>query len=133
MTVTVAAKGGGSENKARLAMLNPGDSVVDWVLRTVPELGAGWCPPGILGIGVGGTAEGHAAGQGKPDGTAGHAVAAHCAAGRPKLTPEQALRVELHERVNALGIGAQGLGGLSTVLDVKLRTHPRTPPPSRSR
>ncbi|MBR8655396.1 fumarate hydratase, partial [Achromobacter sp. Marseille-Q0513] len=125
LTVTVAAKGGGSENKARLAMLNPGDSVVDWVLRTVPELGAGWCPPGILGIGVGGTAEKamQLAKESLMEPLDMLSLRAALRAGR-KLTPEQALRVELHERVNALGIGAQGLGGLSTVLDVKLRTHP---------
>ena len=125
LTVTVAAKGGGSENKARLAMLNPGDSVVDWVLRTVPELGAGWCPPGILGIGVGGTAEKamQLAKESLMEPLDMLSLRTALRAGR-KLTPEQALRVELHERVNALGIGAQGLGGLSTVLDVKLRTHP---------
>ncbi len=125
LTVTVAAKGGGSENKARLAMLNPGDSVVDWVLRTVPELGAGWCPPGILGIGVGGTAEKamQLAKESLMEPLDMLSLRAALRAGRV-LTPEQALRVELHERVNALGIGAQGLGGLSTVLDVKLRTYP---------
>ena len=125
LTVTVAAKGGGSENKARLAMLNPGDSVVDWVLRTVPELGAGWCPPGILGIGVGGTAEKamQLAKESLMEPLDMLSLRTALRAGR-KLTPEQALRVELHERVNALGIGAQGLGGLSTVLDVKLHGRP---------
>ncbi len=119
--VTVAAKGGGSENKARLAMLNPGDSVADWVVNTVPSLGAGWCPPGMLGIGIGGTAE-------KAMLLAKQALMqdidmAELLARGPR-TEIEALRVEIHERVNALGIGAQGLGGLTTVLDVKICTHP---------
>ncbi len=119
--VTVAAKGGGSENKARLAMLNPGDSVADWVVNTVPSLGAGWCPPGMLGIGIGGTAE-------KAMLLAKQALMqdidmAELLARGPRTEIED-LRVEIHERVNALGIGAQGLGGLTTVLDVKICTYP---------
>jgi fumarate hydratase class I len=119
--VTVAAKGGGSENKSKLAMLNPSDSIVDWVLKTVPTMGAGWCPPGTLGIGIGGTAE-------KAVLLAKEALMddidmAELLARGPQTEVER-LRVELYEKVNALGIGAQGLGGLSTVLDVKIRMYP---------
>src|SRR5215470_7998862 len=117
----VAAKGGGSEAKSKFAMLNPSDSIADWVLKTVPTMGAGWCPPGMLGIGVGGTAE-------KAMLLAKEALMepidmAELKARGPRDKVE-ALRVELYDRVNALGIGAQGLGGLSTVLDVKIRTYP---------
>ncbi|MFY3161290.1 fumarate hydratase [Achromobacter xylosoxidans] len=125
LEITVAAKGGGSENKARLAMLNPGDSVVDWVLAQVPAMGAGWCPPGMLGIGVGGTAEKAVllAKQSLMQPLDMHTLQARAASGAA-LAPEEALRLELYERINALGIGAQGLGGLTTVLDVKLKTYP---------
>ena len=119
--VTVAAKGGGSENKSKMVMLNPSDSVVDWVLKTVPTMGAGWCPPGMLGIGIGGTAE-KAALLAKEALMEDIDMSDLLARGpRNKL---EELRIELYEKVNALGIGAQGLGGLTTVLDVKIRMHP---------
>ena len=123
--VTVAAKGGGSENKSKLAMLNPGDSIVDWVLKTVPTMGAGWCPPGMLVIGIGGTAEKAAlmAKESLMDDLDMHELQAKKASGAA-LTDVEALRIELYEKVNALGIGAQGLGGLSTVLDVKIQMYP---------
>ncbi|CAB3629388.1 fumarate hydratase [Achromobacter pestifer] len=123
--VTVAAKGGGSENKARLAMLNPADNVMDWVLEQIPAMGAGWCPPGILGIGVGGTAEKAVllAKESLMQPLNMHELQARAQSG-DTLTPEDALRLELHDRVNALGVGAQGLGGLTTVLDVKIKTYP---------
>lgn len=119
--VHIAAKGGGSENKSKFVMLNPSDSIVDWVLKTVPTMGAGWCPPGMLGIGIGGTAE-----------------KALLLAKRSLMDPIdiqdliargpnsriEELRLELYEKVNALGIGAQGLGGLATVLDVKILDYP---------
>ncbi|MFM2052299.1 MAG: hypothetical protein RL456_336 [Pseudomonadota bacterium] len=119
--VIVAAKGGGSENKSKVYMLNPSDSIVDWVLKTVPTMGAGWCPPGILGIGVGGTAEKAAllAKEALMDDIDMYELLAR----GPKDKLEE-LRIELYEKVNALGIGAQGLGGLTTVLDVKIRTYP---------
>jgi fumarate hydratase, class I len=119
--VTVAAKGGGSENKAIFAVLNPSDSLVEWVLGHLPELGAGWCPPGILGIGVGGTAERAMllAKQALLD-----RVDMHELLERGPASKLDELRIELYERVNALGIGAQGLGGVTTVLDVKVRTYP---------
>jgi fumarate hydratase class I len=117
--VTVAAKGGGSENKSKLAMLNPSDSLVDWVLETVPKMGAGWCPPGMLGIGVGGTADKAVvlAKESLMDPIDMHELLA-----RGPVSKLEELRVELYEKVNALGIGAQGLGGLTTVLDVKIRS-----------
>ncbi|MBC2770390.1 fumarate hydratase [Pusillimonas minor] len=119
--VQVAAKGGGSENKSKFVMLNPSDSLVDWVLKTVPTMGAGWCPPGMLGIGVGGTAE-------KAMLMAKQALMEdidmyELLARGPQNKLEE-LRIELYEKVNALGIGAQGLGGLTTVLDVKINTFP---------
>ena len=119
--VRIAAKGGGSENKTKFAMLNPGDSIVDWVLKTVPTMGAGWCPPGMLGIGIGGTAEKAMllAKESLMEGIDMTQLKARGAA-----TPIEKLRVELYEKVNALGIGAQGLGGLSTVLDVKILDYP---------
>ncbi|MCC7038674.1 MAG: fumarate hydratase [Burkholderiales bacterium] len=119
--VIVAAKGGGSENKAKLAMLTPSDNLVDWVLDTVPTMGAGWCPPGMLGIGVGGTAEKAVllAKQSLMDDIDMYELLER----GPKDRLEE-LRIELYEKVNALGIGAQGLGGLTTVLDVKIRTYP---------
>ncbi|HSG77679.1 MAG TPA: fumarate hydratase [Burkholderiales bacterium] len=119
--VDVAAKGGGSEAKAKFAMLNPSDSVVDWVLKTVPTMGAGWCPPGMLGIGIGGTAE-KAMVMAKESLMAPIDMAELKARG-PKDKYEE-LRIELYDKVNALGIGAQGLGGLSTVLDVKVAAYP---------
>ena len=123
--VTVAAKGGGSENKSKLVMLNPSDSVVDWVLKTVPTMGAGWCPPGMLGIGIGGTAEKAAlmAKESLMDDLDMYDLQAKAAKGE-KLTQTEELRIELYEKVNALGIGAQGLGGLTTVLDVKIKLYP---------
>jgi fumarate hydratase, class I len=119
--VQVASKGGGSENKSKLAMLNPSDSVVDWVLKTVPTMGAGWCPPGMLGIGVGGTAE-KAVLMAKQALMEDFDMYELLTRG-PKNKLEE-MRVELYEKVNALGIGAQGLGGLTTVLDVKINTFP---------
>ena len=119
--VKIAAKGGGSENKANFIMLNPSDSIVDWVLETVPEMGAGWCPPGMLGIGIGGTAE-------KAMVLAKEAlldpIDIHELKRRGPKGATEELRLELFEKVNALGIGAQGLGGLSTVLDVKVLDYP---------
>jgi fumarate hydratase class I len=121
LEVDVAAKGGGSEAKSKFAMLNPSDSIADWVLKTVPTMGAGWCPPGMLGIGIGGTAE-KAMLMAKESLMEPIDMAELKARGpRDKL---EALRVELYDKVNALGIGAQGLGGLSTVLDVKIRHYP---------
>ncbi|WP_353228321.1 fumarate hydratase [Novosphingobium sp.] len=121
ISVDVAAKGGGSENKSKFKMMNPSDSIVDWVVEMLPQMGAGWCPPGMLGIGIGGTAE-------------------HCMLLAKKALMEpidmaqlkqrgaqtdiEALRIEIYDRVNALGIGAQGLGGLSTILDVKIMDAP---------
>ena len=119
--VNVAAKGGGSENKSKFVMLNPSDSVLDWVLKTVPTMGAGWCPPGMLGIGIGGTAE-KAVLMAKA--SLMEPIDMHELLERGPQSPLEELRVELYERVNALGIGAQGLGGLTTVLDVKIRTFP---------
>ncbi|RMX10645.1 fumarate hydratase [Vandammella animalimorsus] len=123
--VTVAAKGGGSENKSKMVMLNPSDSLVDWVLKTVPTMGAGWCPPGMLGIGIGGTAEKAVllAKQSLMEDLNMYELQAKAARGE-KLTQVEELRLELHEKVNALGIGAQGLGGLTTVLDVKIAMYP---------
>ncbi|MBL8318830.1 MAG: fumarate hydratase [Burkholderiaceae bacterium] len=119
--VNVAAKGGGSENKSKFVMMNPSDNLVDWVLKTVPTMGAGWCPPGMLGIGIGGTAE-------------KAMLLAKEVLMKPidmfelrRRGPQnklEALRIELCDKVNALGIGAQGLGGLTTVLDVKIATYP---------
>ena len=123
--VTVAAKGGGSENKSKMVMLNPSDSVVDWVLKTVPTMGAGWCPPGMLGIGIGGTAEKAVlmAKESLMDDIDMYELQAKAAKGE-KLTQTEELRLELFDKVNALGIGAQGLGGLTTVLDVKIQMYP---------
>jgi len=123
--VICAAKGGGSENKSKMVMLNPSDSIVDWVLKTVPTMGAGWCPPGILGIGIGGTPE-KAMLLAKESLMAPvdiHELKAKAAKGAA-LTRVEELRLELLEKVNALGIGAQGLGGLTTVLDVKIMDYP---------
>jgi fumarate hydratase class I len=119
--VKVAAKGGGSENKSKFAMLNPNDSIVDWVVQTVPTMGAGWCPPGIIGIGIGGTAE--KAMLMAKESLMDHIDMAQLKARGPKTKIEE-LRIELFDKINALGIGAQGLGGLSTVLDVKILDYP---------
>jgi fumarate hydratase class I len=119
--VQVAAKGGGSENKSKLVMLNPSDSVVDWVMKTVPTMGAGWCPPGMLGIGIGGTAEKAMllAKQSLMDDIDMFELLQ-----RGPQNKLEELRIEIYEKVNALGIGAQGLGGLTTVLDVKIQMYP---------
>jgi fumarate hydratase class I len=119
--ITVAAKGGGSEAKSKFVMLNPSDSVVDWVIKTVPTMGAGWCPPGMLGIGIGGTAEKAMllAKQSLMDPIDIQELIA-----RGPVTTAEKLRVELYDKVNRLGIGAQGLGGLTTVLDVKVLDTP---------
>jgi fumarate hydratase class I len=119
--VTVAAKGGGSEAKAKFAMLNPSDSVVEWVLKTVPTMGAGWCPPGLLGIGIGGTAE--KAMLLAKESLMDPIDIQELKARGPSNRAEE-LRLELYDKVNRLGIGAQGLGGLTTVLDVKVRDYP---------
>jgi fumarate hydratase, class I len=129
LDITVAAKGGGSENKSKFVMLNPSDSIVDWVLKTVPLMGAGWCPPGMLGIGIGGTAEkamlmAKEALMEDIDMYALQAKRVAVESGGPALSRTEALRLELHDKVNALGIGAQGLGGLTTVLDVKINMAP---------
>ncbi|MCQ8896503.1 fumarate hydratase [Limnobacter humi] len=119
--VICAAKGGGSENKAKMVMLNPSDSIVDWVLKTLPTMGAGWCPPGILGIGIGGTPE-KAMLMAKESLMQPVDIFELIERG-PKNRAEE-LRLELYDKVNALGIGAQGLGGLTTVLDVKIMDYP---------
>lgn len=119
--VRLSAKGGGSENKARLAMLNPSDSIVDWIVDTVPTLGAGWCPPGMLGVGVGGTAEKAAllAREALMEPIDIHELRRRGAADRL-----EEMRLEIMDKVNALGIGAQGLGGVTTILDVKILDYP---------
>ena len=119
--IHVAAKGGGSEAKTKFAMLNPSDSVVDWVLKVVPEMGAGWCPPGMLGIGIGGTAEKAMllAKEALLDPVDIQELQARGASNRA-----EELRIELYDKVNRLGIGAQGLGGLTTVLDIKVKDYP---------
>ena len=117
--VQLASKGGGSENKSKLAMLNPNDSIVDWVVKTVPTMGAGWCPPGMLGIGVGGTAE-KAVLMAKQ--SLMEDLNMYELLERGPSNKLEELRIELYRKVNALGIGAQGLGGLTTVLDVKIKT-----------
>lgn len=123
--VICAAKGGGSENKSKFYALNPSDSIVDWVLKTVPTMGAGWCPPGILGIGIGGTPEKAMllAKESLMDHIDIHELREKAASGA-ELTRVEALRLELMDKINALGIGAQGLGGLTTVLDVKILDYP---------
>lgn len=123
--ITCAAKGGGSENKSKFYALNPSDSIVDWVLKTVPTMGAGWCPPGILGIGIGGTPEKAMllAKESLMDHVDIHELKAKADSGA-ELTRVEQLRLEIFEKVNALGIGAQGLGGLTTVLDVKILDYP---------
>ncbi len=119
--VQVAAKGGGSENKSKLVMLNPNESIVDWVLEVVPKMGAGWCPPGMLGIGIGGSAE-KAMLLAKESLMAPIDIQELQARGAQNRIEE--LRLKLYEKVNQLGIGAQGLGGLTTVLDVKILDYP---------
>ncbi|MGD9812254.1 MAG: fumarate hydratase [Sphingobium sp.] len=121
VSIDVAAKGGGSENKSKFKMMNPSDSIVDWVLEMVPQMGAGWCPPGMLGIGIGGTAE-------KAVSLAKESLMDPIDMGQLKARGPQnkieELRIEIFDKVNALGIGAQGLGGLSTILDVKILDYP---------
>jgi fumarate hydratase class I len=119
--VQLAAKGGGSENKSKFTILNPSDNLVDWVLRTVPLMGAGWCPPGMLGVGIGGSAE--KAMLLAKESLMEH-IDVHELKARGPSSPLEELRLELYEKVNALGIGAQGLGGLTTVLDVKVKEYP---------
>ena len=119
--VEIAAKGGGSEAKAKFVMLNPSDSIVDWVLKTLPTMGAGWCPPGILGIGIGGTAE-KAMILAKQACMESIDIQELITRGANNALEE--LRLELYDKVNALGIGAQGLGGLTTVLDIKIKDYP---------
>ncbi len=119
--VMIAAKGGGSENKSKMVMLNPNDSIADWVEKTLPTMGAGWCPPGMLGIGIGGTAE-------KAAVMAKEALMEHCdiheLLARGAETTDEKLRLEIYQRANASGIGAQGVGGVTTVLDVKIKSTP---------
>lgn len=119
--VMIAAKGGGSENKSKMVMLNPSDSIADWVVETLPKLGAGWCPPGMLGIGVGGTAEKSAV---LAKESLMESVDIHELIERGPQNAEEELRLEIFNRVNDLGIGAQGLGGMTTVLDVKIKSLP---------
>lgn len=119
--VDVAAKGGGSENKSKMVMLNPSDSIVDWIVKTLPTMGAGWCPPGMLGIGIGGTAE-KAAVMAKE--SLMDPIDIHELRKRGPKTRVEELRLEIMDAVNNLGIGAQGLGGLTTILDVKIMDYP---------
>lgn len=119
--IQIAAKGGGSENKSKFVMMNPSDSLVDWVLKTVPTMGAGWCPPGMLGIGIGGTAE-KAMLLAKE--SLMQDIDMYELKARGPQNKLEELRIELCDKINALGIGAQGLGGLTTVLDVKISTYP---------
>jgi len=121
LEVTVAAKGGGSENKSKFAILNPSDDLVEWVVKTVPTMGAGWCPPGILGLGIGGTAE-KAMVLAKESLMEPINIQELIARGPENRIEE--LRLEIYDKVNALGIGAQGLGGLTTVLDIKILDYP---------
>ncbi len=121
VNIEIAAKGGGSEAKAKFAMLNPSDSIVDWVLSVVPTMGAGWCPPGILGVGIGGTPE-KAMLLAKE--SMMEPIDIHDLQARGAGNHLEDLRLELYEKVNALGIGAQGLGGLTTVMDVKVKEYP---------
>ncbi len=121
VSIDVAAKGGGSENKSKVKMMNPSESIVDWVVEMLPQMGAGWCPPGMLGIGIGGTAE-HCVLLAKQ--ALMEPIDMGPLRARGPRTDLERLRIEIFERVNALGIGAQGLGGLSTILDVKIRDAP---------
>ncbi len=117
LEIALSAKGGGSENKAKLAILNPGDDIVEWVLETVPTMGAGWCPPGVLGLGIGGTAE-KAMLMAKE--SLMQPVDMHVIQKKGPSNDLERLRLEIYKKVNSLGIGAQGLGGLTTVVDVKI-------------
>ena len=119
--IMIAAKGGGSENKSKMVMLNPSDDIAEWVVKTLPTMGAGWCPPGMLGLGIGGTAEkaGVLAKESLMD-----PVDIHDLIARGPETTEEKLRVDIFNKVNALGIGAQGLGGLTTVVDIKIKSVP---------
>ncbi|MGF1690246.1 fumarate hydratase [Photobacterium kagoshimensis] len=119
--IQIAAKGGGSENKTKMVMLNPSDDIAEWVEKTVPLMGAGWCPPGMLGIGIGGTAE-KAAVLAKE--SLMESIDIHDLQARGAQNAEEELRLDIYERVNKLGIGAQGLGGMTTVIDVKIKTAP---------
>lgn len=119
--IQISAKGGGSENKSKVVMLNPSDSIVDWVLKTVPTMGAGWCPPGMLGIGIGGTVE-KATQMAKE--VLMDSIDIQALQDRGPANRAEELRLEIFEKVNRLGIGAQGLGGLTTVLDVKIKDYP---------
>ncbi len=119
--INIAAKGGGSENKSKFTMLNPSDSIVDWIVDVVPSMGAGWCPPGMLGVGIGGSAE-KAMVLAKE--SLMEPIDMHELKQRGASNRLEELRIEIHDKVNALGIGAQGLGGLTTVLDVKIRDYP---------
>jgi len=121
LDIVVAAKGSGSENKAKFSVLNPDDNLTDWVMRTIPTMGAGWCPPGIIGIGVGGTAE-KAMLMAKS--SLMEPIDINELQEKPQHTEIEALRIDLFKRINELGIGAQGLGGLTTVLDVKIHDYP---------
>jgi fumarate hydratase, class I len=121
LEIALAAKGGGSENKSKFTILNPSDSLVDWVVNTLPSMGAGWCPPGVLGIGIGGTAE--KAMMLAKESLMGP-VDIQDLYDRGAQTASERLRLEIYEKVNALGIGAQGLGGLTTVVDVKIAEYP---------
>ncbi|MDO6497155.1 fumarate hydratase [Photobacterium sanguinicancri] len=119
--IQIAAKGGGSENKTKMVMLNPSDDIAEWVEKTVPLMGAGWCPPGMLGIGIGGTAE-KAAVLAKE--SLMESIDIHELQARGAQNAEEELRLDIYDRVNKLGIGAQGLGGMTTVIDVKIKTAP---------
>ncbi|MBT3504860.1 MAG: fumarate hydratase [Piscirickettsiaceae bacterium] len=119
--INIAAKGGGSENKAKFTTLNPSDNLVDWVLETIPTMGAGWCPPGMIGIGIGGTAE---KAMILAKSSIMESIDIQALIERGPVTAAEKHRVELYEKINALGIGAQGLGGLTTVLDVKVNDYP---------
>ncbi|MDC0075750.1 fumarate hydratase [Candidatus Thioglobus sp.] len=121
LEITVAAKGGGSENKSKFTVLNPDDNLTDWVLRTIPTMGAGWCPPGMIGIGVGGTAE-KAMLMAKA--SLMESIDINDIKAKDHPTDIEKLRIELFDKINELGIGAQGLGGLTTVLDVKIKDYP---------
>ena len=121
LEITVAAKGGGSENKSKFTVLNPDDNLTDWVLSTIPTMGAGWCPPGMIGIGVGGTAE-KAMLMAKA--SLMETIDINDIKAKKNQSDIEKLRIDLFEKINALGIGAQGLGGLTTVLDVKINDYP---------
>ena len=121
LDITVAAKGGGSENKSKFTVLNPDDNLTDWVLKTIPTMGAGWCPPGMIGIGVGGTAE-KAMLMAKA--ALMDPIDINQIKDKSDPTEIESLRINLFNKINALGIGAQGLGGLTTVLDVKIQDYP---------